>query len=67
MARGLGSQRRLLSVGWFESADAARKLDARSSRARLAFWRPLRALGGGYGDDDSLALGASTVASVCLR
>ena len=67
-ARGLKSRRRLLGVGWLEAG-------RRRTRARGAFIarstrfsaRSLRALGGGYDGDGSLALGVSAVGSMCLR
>jgi hypothetical protein len=62
VARGLGSRRRLLGVGWLEAG--RRRTRARGAIiARLSRFsaRSLRALGGGYGSDDSLALGVGAV------
>ena len=71
MARGLGSRsrRRLLGVGWLE-ADAAREHASSRRKHRdlgSLLGALLRALGGGYGGDVSLALGVGAVASVFLR
>jgi len=70
LARGLESRsrRRLLGVGWLQA-------DRRRTRARGAIIArsarfsacSLSALCGGYGGDDSLALGVGAVASVLLR
>ena len=66
VARGLGSRRRLLGVGRLEAGRrrtrARGAIIARSARFSA---RSLRALGGGYGGDDSLALGVGAVASMC--
>jgi hypothetical protein len=69
VARGLGSQSRrgLLGVGWLEADAAACELKTHTHSARLSARSCLCALGGGYGGDDSLALGVSAVASVRLR
>ena len=68
VARELGSRRRLLGVGWLDAGRrrtrARGAIIARSARVSARF---LCALCGGYGGDDSLALDASAVASVCLR
>ena len=44
-----------------------RARDAIIARSARFSTRLLRALGGGYGGDDSLVLGVSATASVCLR
>ena len=68
VARELGSRRQLLGVGWLEAGRRrTRARDAIISRSARFSTRLLRALGGGYGGDESLALGVSAVASTCLR
>ena len=67
VARGLGSRRRLLGVGWLEAGRRrTRARDAIIAYSARISERSLHALGG-YGGDDSLALGVSAVASAYLR
>ena len=65
VARVLGSQRRLLGVGWLDAGRrrtrARGAIIAYSARFSARF---LCALCGGYGGDDPLALGVSAVASL---
>jgi len=64
VARGLNSRRRLLGVGWLEAGRCrTRARDAIIARSARFSTHSLRALGGGYSGDDSLALGVSAVAS----
>ena len=68
VARGLGSRRWLLGVGWLEAGRRhTRARGAVIARSARFATRLLRALGGSYAGNDSLALGVSAVASVCLR
>ena len=68
VARGLGSRRRRLDVGWLEAGRGRTRargaIIARPARLSARF---LCTLDGGYGGDDSLALGVSAVASVCFE
>ena len=65
MARGLGSRRRLLGVGWLEAGRRRTRVrGAIIARSARFLARLLRAFGGGDGGDDSPALGVSAVASV---
>ena len=64
VARALGSRRRLLGVGWLETGRRrTRARDAIIARSARLSARLLRALGGGYGGDGSLALSVSAVVS----
>jgi len=68
LARGLGSQRRRLGVGWLEAGQGRTRargaIIARSARRSARF---LYTRGGGYGGDDTLALGVSADASECVE
>ena len=64
MARRLGSRRRLLGVGGPEAGRRrTRARDATITHSGHFSARASRAFDGGYGGDDSLALGVSAVAS----